>query len=306
MISAQDTLQRAYRGGQIWRSRRNEEEESPLEKAIISKPPEERALRQPYMEPPPPKTAAPRPQPTAPQRNYIAPPIERPEPAQPSYSFDRNAVNDAYRQYLGRDAGEDDYAAHSGNVGGTEGVLAAIRESPEAKARAQQQQQPSPYSGPQYGAGGGENAYTGFDFDQAESNRDVNKSAKYAFAQLTGMSGVPMPRTKQEAESYALQYIVPGMEQLGYKVHQVVGDKMFISTRENPNGEWVDFLKNADGENPEFAWQSEGPGGAGGGDPLSNAILGQGGSVGADPTSTLSESDFTQQLIQQLLAELQK
>lgn len=113
------------------------------------------------------------------------------------------------------------------------------------------------------GAGGGGYDFGGFDFAQDPANRDVGKSAKYAFSHLAGLAGgqgVPQPRTKEEAESWFVQHIQPGMEALGYKVSKVVGDKAFISTRENPGGEWIDFVGNAGGEGRiPLTWQSEGP-----------------------------------------------
>lgn len=113
------------------------------------------------------------------------------------------------------------------------------------------------------GVGGGSNVYTGFDFNQSDANRDTGKSAKYAFADLAAKSGAPMPTTKQGAEEWARQYIVPGMNALGHEILDVKGDKMLVR---NWQGEgWVDFLVNADGSNPQLAWQAEGAGGGGGG-----------------------------------------
>jgi hypothetical protein len=132
------------------------------------------------------------------------------------------------------------------------------------------------------GAGSGANSYSGFDFNQDAGNRDTGKSAKYAFADLAGKSGVPMPTTKQGAEEWARQYIVPGMNALGHNVLDVKGDKMLVS---NWQGEgWVDFLQNADGSNPMLAWQAEGSSGS--------PAMGAGGPMGmtnsSDPYATLS------------------
>jgi hypothetical protein len=110
-------------------------------------------------------------------------------------------------------------------------------------------------------------AYTGFDFGQAESNRDVSRSAKYAFADATrdamsnGASGT-MWHTKAGAQKYAEKYIKPRLEASGFRVLEIVGDKMRVVTREareagNEYGEWIDFVVGADGDTPMLAWQSE-------------------------------------------------
>lgn len=110
------------------------------------------------------------------------------------------------------------------------------------------------------GVGSGYN-FAGFDFAQDPANRDVGKSAKYAFAHLASQaakSGAPAPRTKAEAEAWFKQYVAPGMNELGFTVHKVVGDKAFISAPEHPQGAWVDFLVGADGGGATpLAWQAE-------------------------------------------------
>lgn len=156
------------------------------------------------------------------------------------------------------------------------------------------------------GVGGGSNAFTGFDFGQSDANRDTGKSAKYAFADLASKSGAPQPTTKQGAEEWARQYIVPGMNALGHQVLDVKGDKMLIR---NWQGEgWVDFLVNADGSNPQLAWQAEGAGGGG-------MMGGQGGMmVGAqqDPYTELSNlqqsamqgDTYSQRVLKYLMEQL--
>lgn len=113
--------------------------------------------------------------------------------------------------------------------------------------------------------------YTGFDFAQDAANRDIGKSAKYAFANATnkmGSAGVTADQwgTKAGAQEMAIKYIVPEMEANGFKVLEVVGDKMRIVTFEdyqkgNTKGTWVDFVVNADGAatglTPQLAWQPE-------------------------------------------------
>ncbi len=118
------------------------------------------------------------------------------------------------------------------------------------------------------------------------------KSAKYTFAKLAQQSGV-MPRSKPEAEAWFNQYIKPGMEAAGFKVDWVKGDTALIHTRENPQGEPVDFLRGAGSNDPGYqalAWQTQDPGGA--------AAAGGASAAGA-PT------DFNS-LIQQLLQMLQQ
>lgn len=111
------------------------------------------------------------------------------------------------------------------------------------------------------GAGGGGYAYTGFDFNQAASNRDTGKSAKYAFADATTQAAAQgagnLWETKAGAQQFAEQYVKPYMEARGYTVYEIIGDKMRIGTRENPAGEWIDFVVNAGGDNPALAWQAQ-------------------------------------------------
>ncbi|MFT3712998.1 MAG: hypothetical protein QM817_35545 [Archangium sp.] len=86
------------------------------------------------------------------------------------------------------------------------------------------------------------------------------KSAKYTFAKLAQASG-EMPRTKAEAELWFKQHIQGGLEQAGFAVGWVKGDKALICTRENPGGEVVDFMRGADSNDPSYqalAWQPEG------------------------------------------------
>lgn len=117
------------------------------------------------------------------------------------------------------------------------------------------------------------------------------KSAKYTFAKLAQDSGA-MPRTKAEAEQWFNTKIKPGMEAAGFQVDQVKGDSAFIHTRENPQGEWVDFLRGAGSDDKSYqalAWQSQGPGNA----PAAGAASGASGATDA--------SAMLQQLIQMLL-----
>jgi hypothetical protein len=144
------------------------------------------------------------------------------------------------------------------------------------------------------GAGGYQ--YGGFDFGQDPGNRDVGKSAKYAFSQFAeqaAQQGVPMPRTKAEAEAWFNQYIAPGLQAAGYEIGWVQGDKARIKTREG----WdeIDFVVGADGENPTLSWQSAvlAPGGG-----MSTGTSGGGG--GWAPTGDLTSSALFDQLLQQV------
>jgi hypothetical protein len=65
-----------------------------------------------------------------------------------------------------------------------------------------------------------------------------------------------MPSSKDDAEAWFNQYIKQALIDAGYQVDQVVGDKAYVRTRENPGGEWIDFLQNAGGENPMIQWHS--------------------------------------------------
>lgn len=145
------------------------------------------------------------------------------------------------------------------------------------------------------GAGG--YAYGGFDFAQDPANRDIGKSAKYAFSQFAeqaAASGAPQPRTKAEAEQWFVQYIAPGLRAAGYEIDWVKGDKARIRTREG----WdeIDFLVNADGPNPTLAWQSEvlAPGGP---------MAAGGGAQGGGQSLPISGMDLTSSALFQRLME---
>lgn len=163
---------------------------------------------------------------------------------------------------------------------------------------------------------GGAPTFTGF--DDAKRSADlvrkdgVAQSAKYTFAKLAEASGT-MPRTKAEAEAWFNEHIKPGLEKEGFAVDWVQGDKALVRTRENPQGEVVDFLRGADSGDPSYtalAWQSEGPVGGGGGSVA--GVTGKasvGGSGLADRAfvlSILSKYPPTNEGIQQAVAELKR
>lgn len=156
---------------------------------------------------------------------------------------------------------------------------------------------------------GGAPVFTGFDAQKLAAPLKLGadgqpSSAKYTFAKLAQESGT-MPRTKEEAERWFNEHIKPGMEAAGFQVDWVKGDKAMIRTRENPQGEVVDFVRGAGSNDPNYtalAWQSEGPvGGASG--------TGAAGSGRVDRDfvlSILSKYPPTNEGIEQALEELRR
>lgn len=136
----------------------------------------------------------------------------------------------------------------------------------------------------------------GFDFGQDPGNRDVGKSAKYAFAQLSkeaSLRGEPMPTTKAEAEAWFNKNIAPGFNALGYTVSNVTGDKAVVKTREGTYT--LDFLSNAGGDNPALWWGvDDGSGGM--------SAPAQGGGVGSASNAgmDLTSSALFEQLMKQV------
>lgn len=156
--------------------------------------------------------------------------------------------------------------------------------------------------------------FTGFDAAKlgAELVRKdgVAQSAKYTFAKLAQASG-SMPQTKAEAEQWFTEHIKPGLEKEGFGVDWVKGDKALVRTRENPQGEVIDFVRAADSKDPSqiaLAWQSEGGSGSGG----ASGVTGKGavgGSGHADRDfvmSVLSNYPPTNDGIQRAVEELRK
>lgn len=143
--------------------------------------------------------------------------------------------------------------------------------------------------------------FTGFDLQRAQ---DPTTSAKDAFAEAVSNAPPITDTSKAGAEAYFRQYIQPHMEQYGWKVLEVQGDKAFITSREKPQGGWVDYMKAAGSDNPEWAWQdadgTEGlqPVTATGGSTNSGQNLAPGVSL----APVLGQSD----ILQQILAEIQR
>ena len=93
--------------------------------------------------------------------------------------------------------------------------------------------------------------FEGFNFERVQNPQ---KSAKDAFAMLAKRAGT-MPMTKPDAESWFNARIKPGLEELGYTVHWVQGDKFKVTARE---GDFVvDFVRGCGGPDPALAWMAE-------------------------------------------------
>lgn len=93
--------------------------------------------------------------------------------------------------------------------------------------------------------------FEGFNFDRVQ---DPQKSAKDAFAALAKRSTY-MPRTKPECEQWFNTFIREGMEELGYTIHWVQGDKFQVTAREGVYN--IDFVRAAGGDNPGIQWYAE-------------------------------------------------
>lgn len=208
-------------------------------------------------------------------------------------------LNEAYRTSTGRDMTDADYAGQTGggrytaqkNLDWAKSQIAGSQEArnyaaaqakakadadakakAEADAKAKADADAAARAKGEYvpsgtgGTGSSKYTYTGFDFNQDAKNRDTGKSAKYAFAEATRQaaeSGVgDIWKTKAGAQMFAEQYVKPKLEAAGFKVLEIVGDKMRVVTREdmeagNTAGSWIDFVVNADGDSPALAWQAE-------------------------------------------------
>lgn len=156
--------------------------------------------------------------------------------------------------------------------------------------------------------------FTGFDASKLGADlvrKDgVAQSAKYTFAKLAQASG-SMPTTKAEAEKWFTEHIKPGLEKEGFGVDWVQGDKALVRTRENPQGEVIDFVRAADSKDPSqiaLAWQSEGGSGTGGvsGVTGKGAVGGSGHADRGFVMSVLSNYPPTNEGIQRAVEELRK
>lgn len=156
------------------------------------------------------------------------------------------------------------------------------------------------------GAGSGvanQGSFTGFNFGR-EHNR--NASAKDSFAHWGGQAaGGDQWRTKDGAEQWFRENVMPGLQSDGFEVLDVQGDKAFVRTVENPEGTWIDFVQGADGDNPMLAWQDQSYGGdasaaGGGGGATLPPLTGLDGLLG-----TLGGDGSGETLLEQIQRELQ-
>lgn len=140
-----------------------------------------------------------------------------------------------------------------------------VQTTPQTPQPSQQQTEIGRQADTNYSGG----LFPGFDYGKMQDPAHASTSAKYAFAQLAQASG-RMPQSKAEAEQWFTQYIKPGLDARGFKVDWVRGDKAFIRTRENPQGEVVDFIQGAGAGGQAFQW---GTGGGSSGDASGPTVM---------------------------------
>jgi hypothetical protein len=196
-----------------------------------------------------------------------------------------DVIVQAYERGFGRTPSPEDIDVHMKNPGGYQGFLNTVAYSDEGQGRGLSPRDltvwnpdvrrttPPPTNTTPLGgrsAGDASHLFTGYDFGQDAANREGSKSAKYNFSHYAGPAALTDDRWKRKetAGAFFEQYVRPGMEADGYKIHEVVGDKVRVSTRESDaagltNGAWIDWVVGADGENPMLAWQDETMGGGG-------------------------------------------
>lgn len=119
------------------------------------------------------------------------------------------------------------------------------------------------------GATGGGLSFSGFDFNRAQ---DPSKSAKDAFAAAAQQAPPMTDTSKAGAEAWFREHIAPKMEAAGYRIFDLQGDKAWVGSREDPEGQVpVDWLINAGGSNPQIGWQPDSGGGGLAGGTAQNA-----------------------------------
>jgi hypothetical protein len=190
-------------------------------------------------------------------------------------SEDIRRVREAFQQSLGRDAGSDQSVIDDhlrGDVyrtGGIDAVLGSIRNSEEARNRTAGSSTgvygTTPYTDRGSGTGADDWAYTGYDFGQDPANRQIGKSAKYTLAEgqriAKAAGATDTWRTKTGAADFANQHLKKYLEDNGFEVLDIVGDK--IKMRDHADraagreGSWVDWVVGADGANPQLGFQVE-------------------------------------------------
>lgn len=240
-----------------------------------------------------------------------------------------DAIRQAYKDFLGREADPEGFAAHLQNPGGLDAVLGTLYDSDEGAAYRAQSASPTTTPTTPAGSGrrgwnnvsldprtgGNSGAWSGFNTERASAGGDPNsiKDAFYRFGQ--GFTFDPRGQSKDAIDAFLTSQIEAAKE-YGIDILDVNGDQILVRTAENPEGTWVDVVQNAGGEG-DAPWQwldqsymdvpsaNAGGGGGGGGgtsgigsspDALMQAILQMIGSPQMGGGSNV---------IDQILAELQ-
>lgn len=156
---------------------------------------------------------------------------------------------------------------------------------------------------------GNQQYFAGFNFGR-EQNRETSAKDTFAYGASQGAQDLRW-RNSQTSAAWFDQYVRPALEAEGYTVHAVEGDKALISTRENPEGTWIDWVQGIDGDNPMLAWQDQSyggdPGGGSGGGSPSSSGSGLPDGIGrgvSDPL--LGQSLSSDDTLAKLLAEIQR
>jgi hypothetical protein len=205
----------------------------------------------------------------------VYPPRRRDMPLTPE------RITQVYQGSLGRTPTPEDIDVHMRNPGGYRGFVNTVVTSEEGRGRgltpedvvyrrnrpATTDRPTGPGASPELTAPvaytADRNYYAPFNWDRAQ---DESRSAKDTFlaGSQSGASDLRWQR-RETAGAWFDQYIRPRMEARGWTVHQVNGDKAFVSTRESQEaglpGAWIDWVERIDGENPRLTWQDETMGG---------------------------------------------
>ena len=100
------------------------------------------------------------------------------------------------------------------------------------------------------------NQFSGFNMDRALAGGDPN-STKDAFARwASGQNFNLMGASKDQIGDFMRQNM-GSAKQYGLNILDVQGDQMLVQTRESATPVWVDFVQNAGGANPAWAWQQQ-------------------------------------------------
>lgn len=169
-------------------------------------------------------------------------------PIAPPASADPNAtqIADWYRQYLGRDPGNEDIskwlsgAYGWGGANNLSGIQRGIQTSEEASRRRAATPTTSYQSTPYTGFNTGGNDYSAFNTARLQ---DPGKSAKDAFAMISNQAPPPPFGSKAAMAQWFNTYIAPGMNALGHKVTSVSEDGFTYSNHEGTF--FVDFGQNS-------------------------------------------------------------